>query len=203
MTATDEMFDVEAAAEQLKQYQVEIENYKAGQIASTRKAAKLLLNVAQNHSKDLDKVCDLAGIGRSRRMELLAIARGRKTEQQTRDDTNNRSKKRRDAERAKKKHHDSKRAKKPAELQRPEVSPLHPPATDTGGAGAAPLKPPLSTPNEAMANFRYACEAWLPKMPPVAKPAALRFALQVCKITPFEFATALLQEPDVTQEAAE
>jgi hypothetical protein len=59
-----------------------------GEFASrSEKIAAILWNVKQHHPEHLDAICKRAGIGRSRRKELLQIGSGRKTVKQSRKTT--------------------------------------------------------------------------------------------------------------------
>jgi hypothetical protein len=49
----------------------------------SKAAGALLLDVQKNHPKHMDAICDRIGLGRSRRAELLMIAGGRKTLEQS------------------------------------------------------------------------------------------------------------------------
>jgi hypothetical protein len=59
-----------------------------GEFASrSEKIAAILWKVKQDHPEHLDAICKRAGIGRSRRKELLQIGSGRKTVKQSRQTT--------------------------------------------------------------------------------------------------------------------
>ena len=68
-----------AVANEIKQCLTVIDRAETSLISSKRRAAWLLQDVAKNHPMRLKEVCDLAGIGASRRKELLQIALGNRT----------------------------------------------------------------------------------------------------------------------------
>jgi hypothetical protein len=180
--SSESKFDVEAVANKIKQHLVCIEKNEASLISHKRKAAELLLDVAENHPNELKEVCRLAGLQPSRTNELMQIARGKKTPQQIKEQT----KRRVTNHRAKKKTTTAPPAPKP--------SPLHPHVTDTQNGvdlEASPAtaehkpihlptaKPPVSKSNKALGEFRYAVKHWLPKIKRAERMSAWEYAREI------------------------
>jgi hypothetical protein len=115
--ATD--FDPIAVGDKIAEHLAEADKADAVKREHSIAAGTLLLDVHVNHPEHLDAICDRIGLKRSRRAELLMIARGRKTPEQSKAQNKARVKK----HRAK---------KKAAALQapRPSENPLHRPVTD-------------------------------------------------------------------------
>jgi hypothetical protein len=72
-------FNAQAIAAKIADHERLAAAGKAQHVEHSRAAGALLVDVAQNHPEHLDEVCKLAGIGHSRRYELMMIAGGRRT----------------------------------------------------------------------------------------------------------------------------
>jgi hypothetical protein len=76
-------FDPVTVGEQLARLEAEaqgdFDTAKGVYLSRSEAIAALLWDVEQNHPEHMDEVCRLAGIGRSRRDDLLQIGGGRKT----------------------------------------------------------------------------------------------------------------------------
>jgi hypothetical protein len=177
-------FDPAAVAKEIMQHLAEVESAEMSLISNKRRAAELLQDVAKNHPTRLKEVCALAGIGASRRKELLQIALGRRTPEQIKCSTKERVKR----------HRDARRAREPAR-------PLQPPVTASGNdvdpeASAAgcktedvatehkavhvpPAKPAVSAADHNLAQFRIACDTWLPRLPTSMHAAAHEYVREV------------------------
>jgi hypothetical protein len=163
-------FDPIAVGKEIAAHLAEADKAVAAHREYSMKAGALLLDVAQNHPEHLDAICKRISLGLSRRKELLMIAGGRKTVEQSRAD----NKRRQDRFRAKHKPKSS-----PA-VDAPE--PLHEAVTATAAPAAtpqqsqpAPTPTPTPTPtnkvnpkgrssSEALAEFKFAARQYLPDM---------------------------------------
>jgi hypothetical protein len=153
-------------------------------------AGALLLDVQQNHPGDMDGICKRIGLGASRRKELLMIAGGRKTLEQSRRENADRQRR----------HKDKKKKQKQAD-QKQEPTPKHDPTQEpTAEPTAAPEPLPGSvTANEepeaepiaandqadapsaskrALAEFTVACQTWLPRMDDGDRAAAIQICIE-------------------------
>ncbi len=157
-----------------------VEHYKA--------AGLLLLDVSNNkHPKDftafLTRSC--AGLGRSRAYELMQMAGGRKTVEQIRADT----KKRVDRHRAKNKQRplqepvtdnatlEDKQEVAPADAHEAVPAADEPEVVPTDTPEGTPADPfPMS--ERAFAEFKFAVDAWMPKMTLVTRGRALAYPLE-------------------------
>jgi hypothetical protein len=159
-------FDAMAVAKEIKHCLTVIDRAETSLISSKRRAAWLLQDVAKNHPARLREVCDLAGIGASRRKELLQIALGHRTPEEIKCLTKERVKR----------HRENKKTKAPEA----ESGPLQQDVTATTIEAAAsdhttvppseprahppPSRPPVSDAERSLAQFRVACDTWLPKI---------------------------------------
>jgi hypothetical protein len=112
-------FDPIAVGDEIAGHLVEADKAAAANHEHSTAAGTLLLDVRENHPEHLDAICDRIGLGRSRRAELMMIAGGRKTVEQSRAQNKARVEKH--------------RAKKKAATfppPRPSENPLHPPVMD-------------------------------------------------------------------------
>jgi hypothetical protein len=118
-------------------------------------AGVLLLDVQENHPKHMEAICKRIGLGRTRRKELLMIAGGRKTLEQSRAENAERQRRFKDK-------------KKKSRLPPPEPAeePLPVPVTAN--------EPSLGLSKRALAGFMIACRTWLPKMDDGDREMALR-----------------------------
>jgi hypothetical protein len=76
-------FDPIAVADKIAGHLAEADKADAAKREHSIAAGALLLDVQVNHPKHMDAICDRIGLKRSRRAELLMIARGRKTLEQS------------------------------------------------------------------------------------------------------------------------
>jgi hypothetical protein len=167
----------------------------------SEKIAAILFDVSQHHLEHLDAICERAGIGTSRRYELLEIGAGRKTIAQSREETAARQRK-------------FKAKKKKAKLAaKPKDSVTTPPVTEKAtehpkaGNGTDPdesaatmkaahaanegngearkvskgksASKPKSDKSKAKSEFAYACDHWLPLMSKHDQAEALKYAKDV------------------------
>lgn len=79
-------FDPIAVGDEIAEHIAAADQAKDKMAEHSRAAGALLLDVATNHPKHLKAICDRINLGLSRRKELLAIAAGRKTVEQSRAD---------------------------------------------------------------------------------------------------------------------
>jgi hypothetical protein len=75
-------FDPIAVGDQITAYELEAAKAKGSLLECSKKSGALLLDVQQNHPEHLEAIITRVGISRSRRYELLAIAGGRRTEEE-------------------------------------------------------------------------------------------------------------------------
>jgi hypothetical protein len=154
----------------------------------SRAAGNLLFEVQREHPGDMDAICKRIGLGLSRRKELLMIAGGRKTVEQSRAEN---------AERQRR-HKNKKKKQKQAEQKQeptPKQEPSSPEPIPSQPAAAEPTKPlpgsvtanefeepkPANDPTpsvskRALAEFTVACRTWLPRMDDGDRAAAI----QIC-----------------------
>src|ERR1700761_4190446 len=160
-------FDAIAAANEIKHCLTVINRAEASLISSKRRAAWLLQDVAKNHPARLKEVCDLAGIGASRRKELLQIALGHRTPEEIKCLTKERVKR----------HRENKKTKapeaEPGPLQSDVTAPEHKPVN------APPPKALVSDAERCLAQFRVACDTWLPRIAVAMHTAAQEYVGQV------------------------
>jgi hypothetical protein len=164
-----------------------------------------LYDVQQNHPEHLEAICARVGISRSRRYELLAIAGGRRTEEENRQISNERQKKKRAKDKAEKFNtlpppklesvtadvtdspvETAERRKaeyaaieEAAETQPPaEPSPVE--AAEPQSASVEPISQPKAYPTrEALAEFKVAADRWLLTMSDVDLSEAIDYALAI------------------------
>ena len=79
-------FDPVAVGDKIAGHIAAADQAKDRMAEHSRAAGALLLDVATNHREHLKAICDRINLGLSRRKELLAIAAGRKTVEQSRAD---------------------------------------------------------------------------------------------------------------------
>ncbi len=113
-------FDPIAVGDQIAVHLAKADSAKATQLEHSTAAGVLLLYVQKNHPKHLDDICQRIRLGHSRRGELLMIASGKRTPEETKAKTKARVDK----------HREKKKAKA---LPKPEPDPLQPLVTDSSG----------------------------------------------------------------------
>jgi hypothetical protein len=214
MTATDQ-FDPNKVGDEIKEHVAQIETAEGSLIEHKRAAAALLQDVAKNHGEHLNAVCVRAGLGKSRKSELLQIALGRKSEAQVKNETKKRVAKHRAAKRlAEPKSGPNRSVTRPvteedapatqpdaeasAEARKAEYAATEAPeqAQDaqtnpepSGDARETSEKKRNTRGERALAEFRYACDHYLAQMN-----AGLRF-------TAIEYARALKEDLDAKDAA--
>lgn len=82
----EEEFDPIAVGDKIAEHVAAADQARDRMDEHEKAAGALLLNVAKNHPEHLEAICDRIKLGLSRRKELLMIARGRKTVEQSRAD---------------------------------------------------------------------------------------------------------------------
>src|ERR1700693_111551 len=134
----------------------------------SEKIAAILWDVKQHHRDHLKAICERAGIGRSRRKQLLQIGSGSKTLEKSRAENKTRVQRHRAKARA------ITVMATPAEAKsQPETGNNDPAKSGTETASAhaanesesAPATKPKPTPSKsskALAQFKVACDHWLP-----------------------------------------
>ena len=141
-----------------------VETAEVDLVSNKRRAAELLQDVAKNHPTRLKEVCARAGIGPSRTKELLQIALGRRTHEEIKCSTKDRVKR----------HRDAKKAREPAKAVTFDVtaSPddAEPSPRKTEHAATERKAPHVPAPSvsdaeRSLAQFRVACDTWLPRLP--------------------------------------
>jgi hypothetical protein len=113
-------FDPIAIGDKIRNHLQKADKAKASQLEHVTAAGVLLLDVKENHPEELETMCQRIELGRSRRAELLMIASGKRTQEETAAKT----KARVDKHRAEKK---AKALPKPE----PEPNPLQSAVTDS------------------------------------------------------------------------
>ena len=135
------------------------------------KIATILWNIKQHHPEHLKAVCERAGIGRSRRKQLLQIGSGSKTLEKSRAENKTRVQRHRARARA---------ITVMAPL--PDVSAAKAEHAANEGNGACAVRAnakPKSNKSLAKSEFAYACDHWLPLMSRHDQVEALRYAKDV------------------------
>jgi pyruvate/2-oxoglutarate dehydrogenase complex dihydrolipoamide acyltransferase (E2) component len=138
----------------------------------SEKIAAILWQVKQYHPEHLDAICARAKIGRSRRYELLRIGSGRKTAKQARQETAARQTKSRATKKARaatesvtvtdsaseqpKGGNNTDNAKSATKMAAAHT------ANESDVAPATKPKPGPSKSSKALAQFKVACDRWLP-----------------------------------------
>jgi hypothetical protein len=117
-------------------------------VSRSEKIAAILWDVKHHHPEHLKTICERAKIGRSRRKELLQIGRGSKTIEQSRKESTERQTKSRTNKKA-----------RAVTVTAPASSPA---ANESDAAPATKPKPAPSTSSKALAQFKVACDHWLP-----------------------------------------
>ena len=167
-------FDPVAIGDELAALETEAQSKLAGakgEFASrSEKIAAILWDVKQHHPEHLKAVCERAGIGRSRRKQLLQIGSGSKTLEKSRAENKTRVQRHRAKARA------ITVMATPAEAKsQPETGNNDPAKSGTETASAhaaneseaAPATKPKPTPSKsskALAQFKVACDHWLPPL---------------------------------------
>jgi hypothetical protein len=145
-------FDPIAIGDEIAALEMEAQSKLAdakGEFTSrSEKIAAILWEVKVHHPEHLKTICERAKIGRSRRKELLQIGRGSKTIEQTRKESAKRQIR--------------SRANRKARAVT-VTAPASPHAETDAGPGAKP-KPAPSNSMEALAEFKLACDFWLPQL---------------------------------------
>jgi hypothetical protein len=122
-----------------------------GEFASrSEKIAAILWDVQQQHPEHLKAICERAKIGRSRRKELLQIGRGSKTIDQSRKESAERQTKSRANKKA-----------RAVTVMAPKSAHA---ANESDAAPATKPKPAPSESAQALAEFKVACDHWLPQL---------------------------------------
>jgi hypothetical protein len=93
-------FDPIAVGDEIAAYELEAAKAKGSLLECSKKSGALLLDVQQNHPEHLEVICTRVGISRSRRYELLAIAGGRRTEEENRQISKARQDRKREKDKA-------------------------------------------------------------------------------------------------------
>jgi hypothetical protein len=135
------------------------------------KIATILWNIKQHHPEHLKAVCERAGIGRSRRKQLLQIGSGSKTLEKSRAENKTRVRRHRARARA---------ITVMAPL--PDVSAAKAEHAANEGNGACAVRAnakPKSNKSLAKSEFACACDRWLPLMSRHDQVEALRYAKDV------------------------
>jgi hypothetical protein len=155
-------------------------------ISRSEQIATMLWNVQQHHPEYLDEVCERAGIGTSRRYELLQIGGGRKTIAQSRQDTAARQQKFK-AKKKKAKQLAAAEAAKDISVTTPKgngKAAAKQDSTDKGKPAGKPKKaatakpekaPALSKSAKALAEFKVACDHWLSHLDECDKVRAVNY----------------------------
>ena len=170
-------FDAAAVAKEIMQHLAAVESAEVSLVSNKRRAAELLQEVAKDHPTSLKEVCSRAGIGPSRTKELLQIALGRRTHEEIKCSTKDRVKR----------HRDAKKALEPAKAVTSHVT------ASTDDAEASPRKtesaternaphippPPVSDAERSLAQWRVACDTWLPKLTISMHAAAQEYVREV------------------------
>jgi hypothetical protein len=119
-------------------------------VSRSEKIAAILWEVKVHHPEHLRAICERAKIGRSRRKELLQIGRGSKTIEQSRKESADRQSR--------------SRANKKARAVT-VTAPASPHTANQTNAGPG-VKPRLASSKsvEALAEFKIACDLWLPQL---------------------------------------
>jgi hypothetical protein len=150
------------------------------------KIAAILWNIKQHHSEHLKAVCERAGIGRSRRKQLLQIGSGSKTLEKSRAENKTRVQRHRAKARAITVMAPlaATRAEpnKPDNNTDPDESAAKADHAANEGNGARAVRAnakPKSNKSLAKSEFAYACDHWLPLMPRHDQVEALRYAKDV------------------------
>jgi hypothetical protein len=120
---TEPTFDPVAVGEKIRSHLAKADRAKATQLGHAKAAGVLLLDAKDNHPEHYGTICERLELGHSRIGELLMIASGKRTQEETKARTRARVDK----------HRAKKRAIPPAE---PKCDPLHSDVTD--GSGVIP-----------------------------------------------------------------
>ena len=147
-------FDPAAIGDELAALETEAQSKLAdakGEFASrSEKIAAILWEVKEHHPEHLKAICERAKIGHSRRKELLQIGRGSKTIEQSRRES---------AERQTRS-----RANKKARAVTVTAPASAHAANETDAGPTAKPKLAPSDSGEALAEFKAACDLWLPQL---------------------------------------
>jgi hypothetical protein len=114
---TEPMFDPVAVGEKIRSHLEKADKAKATQLEHAKAAGVLLLDAKENHPEHYGAICERLDLGHSRIGELLMIASGKRTQEETKTRTRARINK----------HRAKKRAIPPA---KPKCDPLQPDVTD-------------------------------------------------------------------------
>jgi hypothetical protein len=152
-------FDPVAVGDKIRSHLEKADKAKASQLEHATAAGVLLLDVKENHPEDLENMCQRIGLQRSRRFELLAIASGKRTQEETKAKTKARVDK----------HREKKKAKA---LPPPESKshPLQPAVTDDDPEASAERRKAEYAAMEAAAEAQ---PVDAPEPAPVVEPVAL------------------------------
>jgi hypothetical protein len=183
---TNEEFDPIAVGNEIKSHLDQADKAVAANREHSVAAGALLYGVQREHPEDMDAICKRIGLSASRRKELLMIAGGRKTLEQSRAEN---------AERQRR-HKAKKKQQKQAEPTTPK-QPTQEPTGEPGPITAEPVNveptslsteplpgsvtandPAPSTSKKALAEFTFACRTWLPKMDDGDRAMAIQFCNQ-------------------------
>jgi hypothetical protein len=195
-------FDPIAVADKIAEHLAEADKAVAAHREHSMAAGALLLDVQENHPKHMEAICNRIRLGRSRRAELLMIAGGRKTLQESKAQN-----------RARVQRHRTKKKAAAVPPPRPSESPLQRPVMDdppqpanrgndvdpdasadamkmAHAAAETQIEPdtPKPTPkpgksfktsNVALAQFKVAVDHWLKQMSEDDTTEALAYAKTV------------------------
>jgi hypothetical protein len=163
-------FDPIKVADEIAALETEAQAAKGVFDDRSARIAAILWDIKQHHPEHLKAVCERAGIGRSRRKQLLQIGSGSKTLEKSRAENKTRVQRHRAKARA------ITVMATPAEAgakSQPETGNNDPAKSGTETASAhaaneseaAPATKPKPTPSKsskALAQFKVACDHWLP-----------------------------------------
>jgi hypothetical protein len=201
-------FDPIVVGDKIAAYELEAGKAKGSLLEYSKKSGALLFDVQQNHHEHLEAICARVGISRSRRFELLAIAGGRRTEEENKAI----SKARQEKKRAKDKAAKAKAIPPPkpvpesvttnvtdspeasaerrkaeyvaiAEMRPVEAEPVpvevHEPQPEAVEPVALP-KPKNIPSGRALAEFKVAADHWISKMSKTDSVEAIDYAMAIC-----------------------
>jgi hypothetical protein len=163
-------FDPIKVADEIAALETEAQAAKGVFDDRSARIAAILWDIKQHHPEHLKAICERAGIGRSRRKQLLQIGSGSKTLEKSRAENKTRVQRHRAKARA------ITVMATPAEAgakSQPETGNNDPAKSGTETASAhaaneseaAPATKPKPTPSKsskALAQFKVACDHWLP-----------------------------------------
>jgi outer membrane biosynthesis protein TonB len=184
---TNDEFDPIAVGNEIKSHLDQADKAVAANREHSVAAGALLLDVQENHPGDMDAICERIGLGLSRRKELIMIAGGRKTLEQSRAENAERQRRHKNK---KKKQKQAEQKQDPTPKQEPGPEPTAEPTAapepteplpgsvtaDEFEEPRAANDPTPSVSKRALAEFTVACRTWLPRMDDGDRAAAI----QIC-----------------------